>query len=507
MRHVKYYRGFPVLLPLLIFWLTGVAGLDYGYHWDEPKLLESVRVSVYEGVYLPTFYNYPSMSHTLGVVSALPEILGNIDRNHLNEPVFHGHIAAYQLDNHSVTLRTRLVFLTVTSFAIIWVYAVMLMWRESVWLALLSSSIVAMSWEVAYHARWVAPDTILMQFGALFLMCIIQAYRHPQGSHWLWGSVIVAGLATGTKYPAGLLLLPALLLLYWQSQSRLALIKALFIFSLTYLITTPGTLLQPFKFWHNVEFEMWHYSFGHSKHTVSGGLQHFIKNIEYLSTVQLSHVPVIALILFGLALLGIIVLWRESRRLIIVTLLFPVLYLLLMSLQRAMLIRNLLILVPFMAIYAGIGISWLWGKFSHRVVRAGIALALILMLSINGIWLIDSAETIANRHTAHYLTDVRDWILQYPELTYYASTQVQTALGESMPANITADLSQADEVLVYLSEIQEVDPMPANIPRLFTAQFGSWEANINYYTWHGDDKIVLLPITLIQLLDLSDYLQ
>ena len=128
------------------------------------------------------------------------------------------------------------------------------------------------------------------------------------------------------------------------------------------------------------------------------------------------------------------------------------------------------------------------------------------MLTINGIWLIYSVETIANRDTSHYLTDVRDWISQYPEVTYYASTQVRTALGDPMPPNITSVLSQADEVLVYLSEIQEVDPMPANIPRLFTAQFGSWEANIDYYTWDGDDKILLLPVSLVQSLELSDYL-
>ena len=496
-----------MLLPLLIFWLTGVAGLDYGYHWDEPKLLESVRVSVYEGVYLPTFYNYPSMSHTLGVLSAMPEILNNIDRNHLNEPVFHAHIAAYQLDNHNFTLRTRLVFLTVTSLTIIWVYGLMLLWRRSIWLALLSSSIVALSWEVAYHARWIAPDTILMQFGALFLLCVIQAYRHPQHRGWLWASVIVAGLATGTKYPAGLLLLPALGLIYQQTRSWMTVIQAIFLFGISYLITTPGTLLQPFKFWHNVEFEMWHYSFGHSKHTVSGGLEHLIKNIEYLSTVQLSHFPVIALVLFGLALLGVVVLWRESRRLAGLTLLFPLLYLLVMSLQRAMLIRNLLILVPFIAVYAGIGAGWLWDKLPQRWIRSILVVTLIVILTINGVWLGYSARSIVNRHTTQYLADVRGWLIQYPELTYYASTQVRTALGDAIPENITSDLSQADEVLVYLKEIQEVDPMPANIPRLFITQFGSWEANIEYYTWHGDNKIMLLPIDTVHSFGLDAYLR
>jgi len=499
-------RHLPVLLPLLIFWLTGVAGLDYGYHWDEPKLLESVRASVYEGMYLPTFYNYPSVSHTLGVLSALPEITRNISRNHLNEPVFHGHIAAYQLDNHIITLRTRLVFLTVTSLAIVWVYLLMLNWRGSVWVALFASSIIAFSWEVAYHARWIAPDTILMQFVALFLLCLVSAYRRSDSNNWLWSAVIVAGLATGTKYPAGLLLLPVLMLVWWRRGTIGAVCKAVSIFGITYLITTPGTLLQPFKFWHQVEFEMWHYSFGHSKHTVSGGLEHLLKNIEYLTTVQPSHFPLIAVVLFILAMLGIVVLWRDSRRLSVLVLIFPVFYLLFMSLQRAMLIRNLLVLAPFLAVWAGLAVEWLWDQAVQYRWRWLIIVVAVGIMSINAGWLVYTANTVKDRHTDHYLDDLIDWVGQYPDVTYFASKRVLYHLGDNRPVNLTDNLSQADEVLVYLKEIQETDPMPANVPRLFTWQFGSWEANIEYYTWHGDDKIVLLPIDTVQAIDLEAFI-
>lgn len=497
----------PVLLPVLIFWLTGVAGLDYGEHWDEPKLLESVRVSVFEGTYLPTFYNYPSMSHNLGVLAALPEILRNIDRNHLNEPVFHGHIAAFQLDNHSLTLRTRLLFLTITSLTIVWVYLLMLTWRESIWLALLASCVVAFSWEVAYHARWIAPDAILMQFGALWLLCVVNAYQQPEKRYWLWGGVIVAGLATGTKYPAGLLLLPVLWLVYTQTKSWQLVIKGIVVFGITYLMTTPGMLLQPFKFWHEVEFEMWHYSFGHSKQTVSAGLEHLVKNLEYLATVQLSHFAMIAVLLFGLAMIGVWALWRESRRLAGLLLMFPVMYLLFMSLQRAMLIRNLLILVPFVALLISMGVLYLWRLARFRGLKIMLVVVIGLMLSINAMWLVYSAQTIVDRRTDRHNHDVRAWILQSPDVMFYATSGVMMQLGDDAPLNITSDLVAADDVLVYLTEIQEVEPMRSNIPRLFVQQFGSWEVNIDYYTWHGDDRIVLLPIETVQMIGLESYLQ
>jgi 4-amino-4-deoxy-L-arabinose transferase-like glycosyltransferase len=489
----------PMMLPLIIFWITGVIGLDYGHHWDEPKLLEAVRASVYNGTYLPTFYNYPSVSYTLGVVSALPEIVGNIDRNHLNEVVFHGHIAAYQLDNDAVLLRTRLVFLVVSSLAIVWVYVAMWRWTASVGVALFSSSVLAFSWEVAYHARWIAPDAILMQFGALFVLCIVQAYRNPAHRSWLWGAVVVAGLATGTKYPAGLLVLPALVLVWWRKQS---LMQAVFVFGLTYLITTPGTLLNPFKFWYDVEYEMWHYSFGHSKQTVTAGIPHLLKNLNYLSTVQLSHMGIIALVLFGLAMLGLVTLWRESRKLALLVALFPLSYVLFMSLQRAMIIRNLLVVAPFVAVLAGLGVRWVWHAVDRLWWRVAVGGVLVVMLSVNAGWLMYAAGTIQARHDDTYLQDIRGWATQHPTMRYFATSAVLRDLGVDVPQNISDDLSQADEVLVYLSEIQELDAMPANTPRVYLWWFGSWEVNVAYYTWQGDDKVMLLPAEMIRRLDL-----
>lgn len=491
-------RYIPLILPLLIFWLTGFAGLDYGYHWDEPKLLESVRVSVYEGTYLPTFYNYPSMAHHLAIIAALPEILRNMDRNHLNQPVFHYHIAAYQLDNHSLTLRTRALFLTVSSLAIVWLYLLVLYWRESVWMALFASSVMAFSWEVAYHARWIAPDAILMQFSTLSLLCIVQANRHPASKNWLWASAICAGLATGTKYPAGLLLLPVLMSVYSLTKSKSAILKAVFIFALTYLLTTPGTVLQPFKFRFDVEFEIWHYSFGHSKHSVNGGLEHLFKNIEYLATVQLSHVAIIAFLLFLLALIGMVILWRESRRFWLIVFSFPLIYLLYMSLQGAMLIRNLLVILPFIALACAIGAQWIWYHLPSKILKWAWLALLAGILAVNAICLIYAADTIKDRRSNRLLDETRAWVLANPATSYFPSEHVRANFAADLPANFSDSLQSADEVLVYLHEIQESDEMPANIPRLISTWFGSWEANIEYYTWHGDDKILLLPIETVQ---------
>jgi len=171
-----------------------------------------------------------------------------------------------------------------------------------------------------------------------------------------------------------------------------------------------------------------------------------------------------------------------------------------------MLIRNLLVVVPFIAVYIGLGVEWLWHRSDNRWLRVGLMASLVIMLNVNATWLIYTAQTITQRRTDTYLDNLSVWVEQSPDVTFYASSRVLENLGDNRPSNITGDLSNADEVLVYLKAIQEVDPMPANIPRLFTWQFGSWEVNIEYYTWHGDDKIVLLPIEVVYTLGLESYL-
>ena len=47
-----------------------------------------------------------------------------------------------------------------------WLYRLVLTWRGSRIEALLAASLLALSWEVSYHTRWVAPDGLLMQFSA-----------------------------------------------------------------------------------------------------------------------------------------------------------------------------------------------------------------------------------------------------------------------------------------------------------------------------------------------------
>jgi 4-amino-4-deoxy-L-arabinose transferase-like glycosyltransferase len=78
--------------------------------------------------------------------------------------------------------------------------------------------------------------------------------HHRRGqSGWLWAAAIAVGLAAGAKYPGALLLGPVMLCAalrtsatLWQRMARVVTVGALAL--AIYLVTTPGTVLDPITF-------------------------------------------------------------------------------------------------------------------------------------------------------------------------------------------------------------------------------------------------------------------
>ena len=199
-------RCAPILLPLLILIGTGLWGLDFGLHWDErPWQIGPVKTMVQSHTLLPGYYDYPSFDYWLNLLVLAPDVVtprvgGESLIQHLLRT----------LDSHAYLMRLRVVYLVLASLTLVWVYLLVLQ-HGGKWLeALLAASLIACSWEVAYHLRWVATDGMLMQFAALTVLLAAQALKSPRQS-WLFAAAVVAGVGCGTKYPGGLLIVPVVL--------------------------------------------------------------------------------------------------------------------------------------------------------------------------------------------------------------------------------------------------------------------------------------------------------
>src|SRR5205814_5228839 len=135
-------------------------------------------------------------------------------------------------------------FLVVSALGIIWVYLAGWVLTHRWWQATLAAAILGLSWEIAYHARWLAADCLLAQFAALCLLLLVLHNRRGQVG-WLWAAAIVAGLAAGTKYQGALLVGPVMLCGVLRTpatlRQRAASVVATGALSLaSYLVTTPG---------------------------------------------------------------------------------------------------------------------------------------------------------------------------------------------------------------------------------------------------------------------------
>jgi 4-amino-4-deoxy-L-arabinose transferase-like glycosyltransferase len=171
---------------VLLFVATGFVGLDFGDHWDEPRLVISAQEAASAGRLVPDWYNYPSLSFDIVLAVA--------------------HAAGVDAAPRDVLLLSRGVFLVLASLSIVWTYVAGRRLSGDI-PALIGAAAVGGSWEFAYHARWVAPDALVAQFAALVLAVLVAA--HATDRVWLRiAGAFAAGLAMGTKYPAGLLLVP-----------------------------------------------------------------------------------------------------------------------------------------------------------------------------------------------------------------------------------------------------------------------------------------------------------
>ncbi len=215
---------------------------------------------------------------------------------------------------------------------------------------------------------------------------------------------MAAALATGTKYPAGLLLIPVLLVSIFASTEKRSfrrtagvVVQELLIYAAAFLITTPGAVLQPWAFLRALVVEGGWYSQGHWGYTIPAGALHLGRMLDYLGLVLLSPFPVIAGLLSLAAAAGAWWVWRESRLLAGVLLLFPAVYVAFFAAQRVMIVRNLLVLAPFMAILAGRGIFETIRRFRWQQGRWALTVAVAAMMALQAAWLVHAAETIHGR--------------------------------------------------------------------------------------------------------------
>ena len=485
---------------------TGVIGTDFRSHWDERKLFKSIRESIPEGSVLPGWYNHPSMIYDLTVLSESPEILTLYlsDRSTFRENMEKQLVG----DNlRKLTLRARMMFLGISSLSILWTYLLVYVWTKQWPQALLSSAILASSWELAYHVRWIAPDALLMQFGILTILLVFLALRSsgPKKFMWLIAAAIAAGLACGTKYFGGIFLVPVFLGGYkvlrdanakWNNYIVLFIVM-LIAFSLIFLLITPGTLLDLDRMMVDVRYEIGHYQTGDTGYTVNAGWQHLSLLFVYLFGVFFSKSLWISPLFSVFVLLGLYRVLKEHGKSIEpwIFLSVPLLFIPYVIQQRVMMVRNDLLLFPFLAILSAKGMLVLWNSrhiHPNWMIKTILAAGLISALLINFSWLYEAGRSISPKLTIDWSLKLPGYLQANRQTTFYLSSEVRALVDTQGLTNVVSDPLQADK-LVFVFE--EVDHPLANRPNVYDPIYGPYEVNLDYYpSWNEDERLVVMPM-------------
>ncbi len=498
---IQPLKALPIILLALILAFPVAIGLiiapAYG-GGDEIFTIRSLRQTIETQTILPNRYTYPSMTYHIALAAFAPSALAHIWKNraellrgsggNLLADVQRDLIALVESDAYQDMARR--VFTVVNYLTLIWVYLLVRRWRKSDPEALIAAGLLAVSWEISHHAHWILPNALMMQFGMLSLMWItygLTADQPRRAALYLRLAVIAAGLACSSKYQGGLLLLfvwtaaaiaarpRSLRALPWGEWLRLGVL-----FTAAFLITTPGALIQPTIFARGVRYEIVHYSIvGHNAHNVAPGIEHFALNWGYLGLAALSRYPLIGAALSALALIGAGAVIARDRRLALILVAFPLIFVLYMSTQRVMFTRNLLLLIPITAILAARGagvLAALIGRLarSERIGRGAVAATIIGVSAVNAAWLIESSGQVLDPPQVTPLDQIVTY-LDTPGAPVYISAGVAALLedaGIAPPARAVRSLTTAERVLFLAGELRDAlrssgQFIPINRPSYF----------------------------------------
>ncbi|MEZ4468052.1 MAG: glycosyltransferase family 39 protein [bacterium] len=472
---------------------AGVRGLDFGRHWDERHLVGQADQALKGKLLLPRSYHYPSVSFWLATAGlAAGEVPEKLQSPSLRPDGQRTATAPAAPLPGDPVLRIRLFFLFFSSLIGLWTFLAARAAGLGRWPAVFAAGGVATSFELAYHQRWIAPDAVMAQLGALALWLLLRA-RTAASRRWLWAAAAAAGLCCGAKYTGGILLFAALAVAVTRGGGRrrvaasAAAVAAAF--GAAYLVSTPGTVLDHGRFLHHLSYELAHYARGHGSYSVPDTATHLARMVDYLGTAALSPFAGVAVAWALLAVAGLgLTLWRGPR---IVLGVLPLAYLLFLGNQRVLIVRNLLFLLPFLAIWAAVAVAFAAERLPRPALRIGLAALLAAPVVANATALVSASQSIRARRSGVALAGFRAWCDDHPGAGVRPSPRLARDLGAAPPACVGAG---GGRVAGYLGEGQpDSRRWPTQGEAWFQAVFGPRDVNLRWYgSWLGDDRILVL---------------
>jgi hypothetical protein len=505
---------FVVLLFMAAFFVNGVLGLDFGAHWDEWYQIKIISDSIQRMTLLPDAISYGGPYFMLGY----PVIIAHQWRNVLAilhelrtqapsmDPSLFQSVRLFKegtialFGRAEYLLQVRAVFLGLTTLSVVWAFcAALRCWPRRYGVALAGAAFMAFSWELGYHARWLAIDAPLTQFCALELFLFCGAWKAPSDGRavrWFCAAAAASGVVFACKMTGGFAFLPILLMPFvrrshWTVWQRLRLAGlATVIFILVSFAVSPNYYLYPMQFLHGIRGGDYNSAGPTYPHYVTP-LEHAARMFVWLVGAVPSPFRPVAFTFSGIAAIGFVSLLRRQTRMTLCWLVFMVTFTIVFSQNHLLLVRNNLMFIPFPALCFAHGTGVIWDFLRARDRRLAPVFATLVATGViaNGVfeskqaWRVtrDTPDSVAAAAVKDLLSD-REPV----RMTAAAHEALRSRLGAAYACH-PADLK--DKRVKHVLAGQGEEEWMANRLGSFRHVYGAGALNLEYYsTWFGRER-------------------
>ncbi len=513
-KHARWLALALVAGLILFSNLCGNIGIDYGTHWDEEYQVRGVRACVDNLVVLPQKYIYGSVYFLVGLAVLLahspsfpldflrdmsskagPEIIDLAGYPSIQK---FQKVSHELIDSKKYLLENRMGFFALSSLVILWVYLLVRKLYPRRYLgALGAAAFVAGSWELQYHARFLAVDAVIAQVLTLELLLLTWAWRSltpASRAPWYVGSAIVAGIALSCKATGLAAFLPVgmfPLLLPTSSTVGRRVRQAAFgiaIACVTAIILQPGLVIDPLRVVSVLKRESWEYGRVAWEHPnlTSGLLDRVGTFLLWLWLAIPSPFVLASMAASLIVLVGVVAQVRRHRRLTILGgVLFGTLLLALIS-HPLMIVRNYLLFVPGMAVAFGGGLLQIEDALRRRpwVWRVAI-MTMGVFFIFNERWLYRAATSISDTTPATIAASAAADLLAAPE-TIRLSPAAYGELAPRLAPRFRCTSGSAAEKEVPIAIHVNEHLWRSNSFGLSRLFYGARDVNYDWYTgWIG----------------------
>jgi hypothetical protein len=479
------------------FFGVGLAAIAYGdQHWDEKQNVANARYMIESGAPFPGRYFYGGTLPLTLVVAAIPDLV--------SRDVLQASEAMFQ---KPYRLRARALLLALSSLVVLATFLLARALGRRPGEALFATGLVATSWALITHARFIAPDGILAALTTGAMAALASSARAAWPRARLVRLAIAAalvGVAAGAKYSAGILLV-AVVVECARGPAGRRLRDALVVVvvcGLGFVLTTPGAIFEPDLVIAGLRFQAKVYGGGWVGYTVDGPAGMARTMLVWLAFAASSPFRGASFVLLAFALWGAVLLLREHLRRDAATestwtpWLMPALFVALFLFQNVFLARNFHGLIPFVAILAAAGLGAVvdllgrvgaWGRW------LGLATMTVVVLA-QAAFNIAAAESVANRSVERTVAEVARFVSDHPDETFLVSPAVKSAIGAA-PNVVTEPSSSTRRLIALPGELFVGWEWPSNDPFLVDRVIGPQEIDWVWYTgWFGPSRAVVMSV-------------